>query len=696
MTSVFSFDIFDTCLVRTVARPADLFFILADNMLSACRGANTYGREEVSELAMERVNAEKRAHACRTGEDITIDEIYGQFTDLPAWGISAELMKAEELRLELAAVRPVNAIKKRIQKLRSEGKRVVFISDMYLPFETVKSMLEICGYEVPEGTLYLSNKLGLTKRSGNLYKHVMRIENVAAKNMMHCGDGIESDYLGARKAGVRSELITLTHLNRFEKAMLQVSAHKSWVTSQIAGISRATRLGFSGNESLTGSAEIAASVIAPLLSGFVLWVMRDAAKRGLERLYFVARDGQILHKVAQELSRGMAAPEARYLYGSRQAWYLPSAFNLNRQELEFVLFKGQSSAPRHCLKRLNLTPEDFREPLLRYGFSPDTWDKQLTDDQIESFWQFAEDPQVAPLIMEEIRKARESALAYFEQEELLKDDKWALVDIGWTLRTQGSFKKLMASAGQNHTLGYYLGICKARFSSVSYGQGVGYLLEETEDEMNSEMRSLFQNKGLVDQVFTMADHGSTKGYVINGDKVEPSLSALPKHPKREEFLIAVQSLVTTFARELAEASLLEHEAELRGCARKVTGMLIGKPTRKEAKTLAWAPISDDPNELRSAPLAKPLSPVDLFKIARQVFSRYRNGRKNTTRTVPSLFYKDLSWGFSWLEGSVALSGPWGKVALWGFNTMQYINREKKTLAAKPVAFWQRLTRGIQK
>ena len=59
------------------------------------------------------------------------------------------------------------------------------------------------------------------------------------------------------------------------------------------------------------------------------------------------------------------------------------------------------------------------------------------------------------------------------------------------------------------------------------------------------------------------------------------------------------------------------------------------------------------------------------------------------KTVPTLFYKDLSWGFSWLEGSVALSGPLGKLALRGFRTLQYVNREKKELAAKPVTFWQR-------
>jgi hypothetical protein len=583
-------------------------------------------------------------------------------------------------------------IRSRVEQLQAQGRRVIYISDMYLPPAVVKEMLERCGYQVPDGSLYVSNELGLTKSSGNLYKHVIAKEGISARQLLHCGDGVKTDYLGARKAGVPAELISFTHLNRFEKAMLRLPSDKQWIASQIAGISRATRLGFTGPDSLKSTAELASSVIAPLLTGFVSWVLKDAAKRGIERLYFVARDGQILHKIARELTQGAAAPEVRYLYGSRQAWYLPSAFSVNREELEFVLFTGQSSAPRHNLKRLKLTPEELAEPLARYGFDADSWDRQLREEETEQFWKFIEDPEVSAIIMQKAAGARELAVEYFRQEGLLKDDKWAIVDVGWTLRTQGSFKKILLSAGQPHTLGYYLGICKTRFSALSYGQGRAYLLEEAEDEMGTDMLSVFQNKGLIDQVFTMADHGSTKGYLRRGDRVLPDLADLAPYPKREAFLATVQNAVTNFAAEYARAGLINYEPELRSCARCVTGMLIAGPTRAEARTLAWAPISDDPNELRAAPLAKSLSPLDLFNISRDIFKRVRQGRKSKSRTVPSIFYKDLSWGFSWFEGSAALSPLWGKAALWAFRKMQYVRREKKMLAARPIVFWQRLFR----
>ncbi|CAA9569704.1 MAG: Predicted hydrolase (HAD superfamily) [uncultured Truepera sp.] len=690
---IYSFDVFDTCIVRTCARPTDVFYLVAEQLLA--KSGRPYGREEVSELALARALAEKRAHKATPRGEITLTDIYAELGDLSAWGFSAQEMRDAEVCFEVAAMRPVVPIRTRIEALQRAGERVVFISDMYLPESAVREMLLSCGYSVPEGTLYVSSELNLTKRAGGLFKHVLEEEGIPAKELRHCGDGVESDILGARKAGVGAEIVTVTQLNRFERAMLNVPSTTPWATSQLAGIARATRLSFDGESEMQGSAEVAASVVAPLLTGFVLWVLRDAQARGLKRLYFVARDGQVLHKVAEALGTGVDAPELRYLYGSRQAWYAPSAFAVDRDELEFVLMTGQSSAPRHNLKRVNLTPEALEIPLLRHGFPKSAWETQLEGEAVERFWRFIEDPEVAPLILAEAERAREVALAYFEQEGLLKDARWALVDVGWTLRTQGSLHKVLASAGQPHTLGYYLGVSKTRFSSRAYGQGRAYLLEEAENDSGAQIRTLFENKGLIDQVFTMADHGSTRGYARVGEGLEPVLSALPVHPKREVFLRTVHELVSRFAEELAKSPVRDCEPELRACARLVTGMLIAQPTRSEARALAWAPISDDPNELRAAQLARPLSPGDLFTIARDVLSRVRRQRsggradnKADNRTVPTLFYKDLSWGFSWLEGSVALSGPVAKLALRSFRTLQGVNREKKALASKPFALWQ--------
>ena len=453
----YSFDVFDTCIVRTCARPADLFYLLAEELLH--KSGYPYGREEVGELAALRVSAEKRAHktAKDAGRaDITLADIYDEL-NLSGWGFSAQEMKDAEVRLELAVMRPVVPLRQRIEALQRAGERVLFVSDMYLPHGVVREMLVRCGFTVPDGTLYVSNEVGATKRAGSLFRHVLEKEQISARDLTHCGDGVESDFLGARKVGVRTELFTGTQLNRFERAMLTVPSRSPWVTSQLAGISRVTRLSVSEDAIATywpGVLRLPRASLRRCSSASCRGCCKMPKRSGLERLYFVARDGQVLHKIAQALEPEL---EVRYLYGSRQAWYIPAAFTVSREELEFVLMTGQSSAPRHNLKRVNLTPEALSGPLKKHGFPEETWDTQLSGEAVERFWEFLEDPEVAPQIMAQAEEARAAAVAYFRQEGLLRDDRWALVDVGWTLRTQGSLHKILASAGQPHTLGYYLG-----------------------------------------------------------------------------------------------------------------------------------------------------------------------------------------------------------------------------------------------
>lgn len=691
---VYAFDVFDTCLVRTFARPADLFYALAQRVLTACRG-EAFGKEEVSELAQARAAAEKRAHAETSKGDINLADIYDAFTELGAWRISPEWMRAEEVRLEKASLRPIARTKRRIAQLKREGQRVVFISDMYLSREVIREVLIEHGIATVDDPLYVSSELEMTKRTGELFKHVLEREGIKPGDLHHCGDSMVGDYLAARKLGIKAELFDVSHLNRFERAILDDSHAPPWVYAQLAGLCRAVRL-MCEDEADPEVTDIAANVVSPLLVSFVLWTLQDARQRGIGRLHFVARDGQIMHKIAQELAQTLETPELHYLYGSRQAWYLPSVSSLEGDDLAFLVLTGQSSAPRHNLKRLDLKPEALEEPLRRHGFAPETWDTQLDEESEKRFWAFIYDPKVAPVVLKQAQEAREVALAYFEQEGLFRDDKWALVDIGWTLRTQASFKKILGRAGQPHTLGYYLGVSKTRFSATDYGQARGFWLEEFEQGVaSSGIKYLFQNKGLIDQIFTMADHGSTRRYERRGGKVEPVLSELKPYPQREAFLEQVHRTVTTFAAELAKTPLVHEPVDdLKRCAHLVTGMLIGNPTRREAKALAWAPISDDPNELRAVQLAKPLSVFDLYKIARDVAVRVKDSRTANTKTVPSLFYKDLAWGFSWLEGSVALSGPSAKLTLWVYERAQHLNREKKVLALKALTAPRKFTQSV--
>ena len=48
--------------------------------------------------------------------------------------------------------------------------------------------------------------------------------------------------------------------------------------------------------------DVAGGVAAPMLAAYVLWILEDAAARGLGRVYFLARDGQVLYEIARRLA----------------------------------------------------------------------------------------------------------------------------------------------------------------------------------------------------------------------------------------------------------------------------------------------------------------------------------------------------------------------------------------------------------
>ncbi|NJN20657.1 MAG: hypothetical protein HC812_04995 [Leptolyngbya sp. RL_3_1] len=222
-----------------------------------------------------------------------------------------------------------------------------------------------------------------------------------------------------RRLGLTTTHVSEPILNRYERQTLQSHDDNRLGRSQMAAISRITRLSlptvpspFPAQSPATSPAqspaspaltELIASVVAPFLTSYVAWVLQDAQARGLKRLYFVARDGQILLKIAETLGQSMATPECHYLYGSRQAWFLPSVTAINRQALDWLVLPGHSQVLRHLLRRVGLDPEAIAPALEAHQFPPSSWDQSLDDAGIERFWQALTSPEVSGLILQKRR-----------------------------------------------------------------------------------------------------------------------------------------------------------------------------------------------------------------------------------------------------------------------------------------------------
>lgn len=195
---VVSFDIFDTLVVRPFYEPTDLFVLLD---IFANKLFNITDKVDFKQL---RIDAEWLSRQNNKLEDVTLDEIYGALYKLTNFDRDKlERIKQKEIELEIKYCKQRTFAKELFDLARYLGKKVIITSDMYLPEDVIKTILknnEYSGYE----KLYLSNVVGLTKATGNLYKYVLKDLDVDANQVLHIGDNHHSDVQQAKRKGLQS------------------------------------------------------------------------------------------------------------------------------------------------------------------------------------------------------------------------------------------------------------------------------------------------------------------------------------------------------------------------------------------------------------------------------------------------------------------------------------------------------------
>ncbi|MFA6636989.1 MAG: glycosyltransferase [Candidatus Omnitrophota bacterium] len=636
--TVYSFDVFDTCIVRSVSKPTDLFFLLAEKMLG--RSENVGRLEGLVRL---RIEAEKRARRKADGEDIDISEIYDNFPELQLWGISPKEMMLKEVALEYKLAYPVCQVRSVIEKLRAQGNSIVFISDMYLPEENVRRMLKKCGMFSDGDRLYVSSRSKLTKRTGNLFRHVLKMEKILPHQLVHHGDDSISDVKNPAKIGIHVCKFKDASLTRYEKIIAEQEEGNPGTRSLLGGVSRVSRLSESSFSEFEVMKNIVADVIAPLLTGYVLWLLKDAQRKALKRLYFVSRDGQILMMIAKRLSQNIYCPEIKYLFGSRHAWFLPSVQKCDQAELDWLLIGSRTF--REALKKLDIGEEEIRPLLVNHKDVEEILAEELDRSTMEKFWEFIQAPPIVDLIREKSRKARNLTLKYFLQEGLFIDDKWALVDVGWELRCQEAVGKIVRSYKSGSLVrGYYLNVDRShrRLDNITNLYSTYIDNNLTNHITGRDKVNLSSYRGVIEHMFLLSDHGTVMGYQDDGVKIGPVLKSMPVTNFQNDLVPFSQNMILLYVDKFMENGLIDRDlCDIRDLSPRPAHKFLTVPQKHEAETASKIPIfAEQRHEAsRAEPLCRKMTLADLLPTRLKRWGGFRD----------NIF-------FTWIEGSLALSG----------------------------------------
>lgn len=263
-----AFDVFDTLIKRDTARPTDLFRLRGEAFCTA------------------RIQAEREARAAKNGE-VTLAEIYAR-PCLTGYD------PAQECADELAACVPYLPVQRAVQKLKEQGKKLYYISDMYLPQTQIDAMLHRCGYVEFDGG-FVSCTYGVQKRSGKLFRQFLRETEFDAKQVLFIGDSWRADVAGAALAGIPA-----WHLPELPAPQSNVDAF----------IQNRLPLQRPGGEAL------GFSVLGPLAVGYCQWLHAERESFPDAGMYFLARDMYLMRDVYHIL---YPAEKTEYLQVSRRS-----------------------------------------------------------------------------------------------------------------------------------------------------------------------------------------------------------------------------------------------------------------------------------------------------------------------------------------------------------------------------------------
>ncbi|MEI2722453.1 MAG: hypothetical protein V9H26_02590 [Verrucomicrobiota bacterium] len=453
-----SFDVFDTLLTRRVAVPVDLFLLIGAQLHTARLIPCT-----PDEFAAKRSQAEAAARQIAPAGEARFNEVYEKLAEAYRWN-EAQTQQAMEIELHVESqnTQAVPGMLETIQQARADGYRVMFLSDMYLPASFIAELLRRAGFLVAGDELLVSGELRQAKHDGRMF-HLVRTQHRSVAEWRHAGDHPRADVEVPRRLGINARAETRCSLTQYERTVRGAEQAAPLWRSQYAAAMKLARLeGWELPEARQAVWKSGTNVVGPLWFGFAEWCLDEALKRGIKRLFFVARDGQVFQQVARAIARQRGIPvECRYLYGSRQAWHLPGLGELDEPALLWIFNRQRFLTAEQVLKRVGLDPNAFTAELTSIGIPTTAWSADLSTEQTERLRECLQTPPFAAAIRHQVTTARKLALRYLEQEGVLDGTPYALVDIGWHGNMQRSFARWLRADPARRNLpvtGMYFGL----------------------------------------------------------------------------------------------------------------------------------------------------------------------------------------------------------------------------------------------
>ena len=530
-----SFNVFDTLLVNKMATREGLFLEIQER-LQSLRGEKEFPDFLIDNFFTLRVNAENlaRANFCNDEiQEITLRQIY---CALSITGGVSKACEEQLIELEEEVVKSNLCLVEENLHLLQELKKssnVLLLAETYYSRELVDAVFEMVCPELLDYELVVTSVCKKNKETAAVYHLIRFYKNVLFPVWDHYGNDKVLDYEIPASLEITPHLISGEELFPFEQKLIALNIDKISFQKNI-GISYAAR---AMDSQMDRNKRIGCAVGGPLFFSYVHWLLQRCEQEGIKRLYFVARDGYLLKKIA-DLMIQMEQREVstHYIYGSRKAWRMAT---LSENNCDLEKFIANSSEIQ--IRTVKEIADIFQIPveLINEHISEIFNEKGYLDiDEYDFVRQliFHNKDLEEKLIAYHASK-RKMLREYLKQEIDFSDEHFAFVELSGSGFTQECISDVMAELTD--------------FPVITFFQKLDWLCEN-KNCMNYGYIPSNIKDGFLIEVLCHALHGATEGYESIDGKITPVIDTLEQDALKEHGYEAFIEGTLLFVRKYLE------------------------------------------------------------------------------------------------------------------------------------------------
>ncbi|MEA3492182.1 MAG: hypothetical protein U9R27_09805 [Campylobacterota bacterium] len=334
--------------------------------------------------------------------------------------------------------------------------QTIFASDFYMPRSFIEKLLIKNSLDHHFTSGYASCDSVKNKRSGMLFDHLIEEFDIKPDEILHIGDNKNSDV----ETPSRKNIFSYHYHNREEEKLTKwfkgglddslngsSSVHSERVLSILEDLANQQ----------SSQLEALGVRFAPVAVGYILHIIEDAKKLGVDKIFFFTREGIFLKEIYDLIVQldpyHTDYPKSILLDVSRIATFAPSLEKIDTTNLMRMWNQYSTQTPRAFCKTINIDSDRSKSLFEEYKFD---YDKEIVHPwEKRDFISLLESDEFKKIIDSRVAVQKKLLLKYLSDKGLRDSQSLSIVvDLGWRGTIQDNISHLI----DERIHGCYLGL----------------------------------------------------------------------------------------------------------------------------------------------------------------------------------------------------------------------------------------------